>query len=124
MDDLPRVEEVETLENLNDVACYKRLRKFSEVLECLLQRSVLDELEDDVEVVLAPDESFVLDDARMSERLEQSDFMRKLSHLFFGLAFETDPLDGDDSSRVEVESTVHGAKLSLADALAELLRRG
>lgn len=71
-----------------------------------------------------PHESLVLDDSGMSETLEHRYFVRELLDLLLALAFELDALDGDDSTGVEVESSIDGSKLTSSDALSELLSIG
>lgn len=82
----------------------------------------LNSLEDDVEVVFRANESLVLDDARVIQALKHRDLVRKLLDLLLALALEKDSLNGDDATRVEVESAVDGAELAATDALAELLK--
>ena len=95
MNDSLRMEIIESFEYFDDVARDQRFGEFAKMLQRLLQRSILDEsfhfrqpssremqrrdaLENDVDKVVCPNESFVLDDARMGKILEQFDLVREL----------------------------------------------
>lgn len=138
MHDLLAVEIVESLEDLDDVARDESLGQLSKMLERLLQRSILDvpirstsasfsterredSLEDDVDVVLRPHESLVLDDSGVSKTLEHRDFVGQLLNLLLALALELYTLDRHDSTRVEVQSSIDGSELASSDAFSELL---
>jgi hypothetical protein len=53
-------------------------------------------LEDNVEIMLSSNDSFVLDDTRMRKPLQQPDLVTELVDLLRSLPFKLDALDGDD----------------------------
>lgn len=65
----------------------------------------------------------VANDGGMVKPLQQGHFVRELLDLGFRLAFELDPFDCNDLSRIEVESAVHRTELAFADTFSQLLYR-
>lgn len=67
------------------------------------------------------DRAFVTNNARMRQRFEHVDLCRQLTNFLVRLVGQRDPLDGDNSTRVQVESTIDGSELTATDTFTQLL---
>ena len=121
MYDMHAVQIHQALQDLDDVARHERFWKYAESSQGVLQRAILDVLEDNIDCVLCSDQTFVLDHARMGKAFEQIHFALELCNLFFAFAVNTDTLDSDYASGMYVQSSIDRSKLASADAFAELL---
>lgn len=79
-------------------------------------------LEDDVEIVLRPHHTFILDNSRVREFLQEGDFVAELANLILCAPFEGDPFDRDDLAVIQAQCAENGAELAAADAFSELLQ--
>ena len=79
-------------------------------------------LKNDINEVISPHQSLILDHTRVGQILQQLHFIRKLNNLRFALPLNPNTLHSDDATGIEIQRSIDGTELSSTDAFADLLQ--